>query len=244
MIHRYAAWFCQGGLVRTLLQALRLVGPWVTRSGWESWDVRHDSVESCTCSATMLWGYRNGVWIGGCWRDFCTPLQMRKYMGQVLGCHFVGGKCMCSISLISVPPGGSALICTPPTPPRSTSQTRWKTCSQQHNVTYIKKTETWPLMIAFIRHLQENKEQKRTFYCSWEAATPNVGPSINPRRHRENIWQYRHKYQIRGGGSECAITSKISAWSYFITDEEEWWDVCLMWLPVGQSREGPSYLCT
>lgn len=53
-----------------------------------------------------------------------APLCRCANMGQVLGCHFVGGKCMCSISLISVPPGGSALICTPPTPPRSTSQTR------------------------------------------------------------------------------------------------------------------------
>lgn len=67
MIHRYAAWFCQGGLVRTFLRGLWLVGPWVTQSCWESWDVRRDSEESCTCSAMMLWGYRDIIWIDGWW---------------------------------------------------------------------------------------------------------------------------------------------------------------------------------
>lgn len=87
MIHCYAAWFCQGGLARTLLQALWLVGPWVTRSCWESWDVRHDSEESNTNSAMMRWGYRTSIWIGSCWRDSLTSLQIRKKMSQVLGYH-------------------------------------------------------------------------------------------------------------------------------------------------------------
>lgn len=85
MIHYDAAWFCQGDLVRAFLQGLSLASLWMTRSGWESWDVWHDSEESR--STMMLWGYRNCVCTGGFRRHFCTHLHMSKKVGQVPGCH-------------------------------------------------------------------------------------------------------------------------------------------------------------
>lgn len=88
MIHRYAAWFCQGGSGEDF--------PTRPLIGWPLGDPELLGVLRCqtwfwgyTCSAMMLWGYRD-VWIGGWWRDFCT------YMGQVLGCHGQG-KCVAVI---------------------------------------------------------------------------------------------------------------------------------------------------
>lgn len=54
MIHCYAACFCRGwwwGSGKDLTSSLWLVGPLVTRRGWESWDVGRDSEESCVRSS-------------------------------------------------------------------------------------------------------------------------------------------------------------------------------------------------
>ncbi len=134
MIHCYAAWFCQGGLVRTLLQALWLAGLWVTWSCWESWDVRHDSEESCTWSTMMfcteVMGTVSGCTVGETFAPFYRwAKKWVKCLAVTAGgevCHCNRGclcathtMCVCSFSLISMLPGRSAPVCPPP--PTSTS---------------------------------------------------------------------------------------------------------------------------
>lgn len=138
MIHCYAAWFCQGGLARTLLQALWLAGPWVTRSCWESWDVRHDSEESCMCTTLMLWGYRSSVWISVVGETFVPFYRWAKKWVKRLAV-IVGGKCVSVIvanahvqfySHLSASRWINTDLHSSYTSP-STSQTSWKTRSRQ-----------------------------------------------------------------------------------------------------------------
>jgi len=99
MIQCYAAWFCQGGLVRTVLQALWLAGLWVTWSVCESWD---DSKESCMWSM-IFWGHRKSIWarvdiLTSTWKSG-TKGVLCHCSGKVCLWGFFCDKCATSLSL-------------------------------------------------------------------------------------------------------------------------------------------------